>query len=114
MTRSKSFSLIALATSHLIDNDADQAAIVGTQAIDIALSVRSSRTRDRLLPLKSSADHHRGSAGALELSERIAGFAAMSPGCNWAATPSERPCLSRDHSLCTKVWRAAATVDCPT
>ncbi|MEV4315491.1 transcriptional regulator [Actinocrispum sp. NPDC049592] len=111
MARSKTFSLIALATSHLIENDTDHAAVVGAQAIDMAMTVRSSRTRDRLLPLRSTADHRRGSAGARELSERIAGFAAMSPGCGWAATPSERTCLSGNDSLCGTVWRPPATVD---
>jgi hypothetical protein len=79
MARSKSFSLIALATGHLIENDADQAAVVGSQAIDIALTVQSSRIRDRLLSLKNTADHRRDSAGARELSERIAGFTVWRP-----------------------------------
>ncbi len=108
--RSKSFSLIALATSHLITHDAAQAAAVGAQAIDIALTVKSARTRDRLLSLRKAADR-RGGAGTRELSERIAGFAAMSPGCGWAATPSAPTCLSRNHSLCTTVWRSPDTVD---
>jgi hypothetical protein len=111
MARSRSFSLIALATSHLIEDDADRAAVVGAEAIDIALTVRSSRTRDRLLSLKSATDQRRDSAGARELSERITAFAAMPPGCGWAAVPSERTCLSHNHSLCTTVWRPPATTD---
>lgn len=82
MARSKAFSLIALATSHLIEHDTDRAAAVGAEAIAIALTVKSSRTRDRLLTLKSAADRRRDSIDARELSERIAAFATLSPNCD--------------------------------
>jgi hypothetical protein len=111
MARSRSLSLIALATSHLIDHDADRAAAVGAEAIAIALTVKSSRTRDRLLSLKSAADQRGDNADARDLAERIAAFAAMSPGCSWAATPPERTCLSHSESPCTTVWRPSALVE---
>jgi hypothetical protein len=90
MARSRSFTLIALAASHLIEHDADRGAAVGAEAIATALMVKSSRVRDRLLSLKNAADQHRDNADARELSERIAAFAAVSPGHSWAAGQRSR------------------------
>jgi len=75
-TRSKSFVLMALATSHLLQGDVDQAATVGTEAITLAETVRSTRVKDRLLPLKREADRRRNDTRARELSERIVTFTA--------------------------------------
>lgn len=74
MARSTSFVLIALATSHLLQNDIDHAATVGAQAIELAETVRSTRVHDRLLPLKREANRRRGNTTAQELSERIVTF----------------------------------------
>lgn len=74
MTRSKSFVLIALATSHLLQNDISHAATVGTEAIRLAETVRSMRVQDRMLPLKREADRRRNNTNAHALSERIATF----------------------------------------
>ncbi|ONI90578.1 hypothetical protein ALI144C_02530 [Actinosynnema sp. ALI-1.44] len=90
MARSRSFSLVALAASHLIEHDADRAAAVGAEAIAVALTVRSSRVRDRLLSLKNMADQHRDNADARELSERIAVFAAVSPAHSRVASQRSR------------------------
>jgi hypothetical protein len=108
MTRSRSFVLIALATNHLLQGDLDQAATVGSEAIEIARTVRSTRVQDRLLPLKREADRRRDNTGARELSERIAMFAAMQPGCNWATDPpTQQPCTPHCPTPCTTVWRPA-------
>jgi hypothetical protein len=45
MTRSRSFNLISLATNHLLDDDIDHAAIVGAQAVAVAETVKTARTK---------------------------------------------------------------------
>jgi tetratricopeptide (TPR) repeat protein len=82
MTRSKSFVLIALATSHLLQNDTDHAATVGAKAIGLAETVRSTRVQDRLLPLKSEADRRRHNTHARELIEQIVTFTTTQPSCH--------------------------------
>jgi tetratricopeptide (TPR) repeat protein len=79
MARSKSFVLIALATSHLLQDDIDHAATVGAEAIGFAETVRSSRIHDRLLPLKREADRRRHNTNARELSEQIVTFTTLLP-----------------------------------
>jgi hypothetical protein len=74
MARSNSFVLIALATSHLLQNDIDHAATVGAKAIVLAETVRSTRIHDRLLPLKREADRRRDNTNAHALSDRIVTF----------------------------------------
>jgi tetratricopeptide (TPR) repeat protein len=76
MARSKSFNLSMLATNHLLDGDVDHGARVGRSAVDAAESLKSARTRDRMLPLKKEADRRRNNSDARDLSDRIAKFLA--------------------------------------
>jgi hypothetical protein len=83
MARSNSFVLIALATSHLLQDDIDHAATVGAEAIRLAETVRSTRVQDRLLPLKCEADRRRHNTDAHALSEQIAIFTTTQPSSRW-------------------------------
>ena len=106
MTRSRSFTLISLATNHLLEDDIDHAATVGAQAVAVAESVKTVRTKDRVRPLKREADKRRDNADARALSERIATFTATRPGCCWtSAAPSPQPCTPSCGSPCESVWR---------
>lgn len=106
MTRSRSFNLILLATNHLLDDDVDQAATVGAQAVAVCESVKTTRTKDRLQPLKREADKRRATADARALSKRIATFTATRPGCCWtSAAPPPQPCTPSCGSPCQRVWR---------
>jgi tetratricopeptide (TPR) repeat protein len=106
MTRSRSFNLISLATNHLLDDDVDQAATVGAQAVAVCESVKTARTKDRLQPLKREADKRRNNADARALSKRIAMFTATRPGCCWtSAAPPPQPCTPSCESPCQRVWR---------
>lgn len=74
MARSKTFEMVALATNHLIDGDVDHAARVGRSALDVAETLKSARTRDRMKPLKVEADRRSNNSDARDLSERIAKY----------------------------------------
>ncbi len=105
MTRSRSFNLISLATNHLLDDDVDHAATVGAQAVAVCESVRTTRTKDRLLPLKREADKRRNNADARALSKRIATFTATKAGCCWTSAAPPQPCTPSCGSPCERVWR---------
>lgn len=72
MARSKVFCQTMLATSHLIDGDADHALEVADAALTGAASLNSTRITDRLRPLWTQADQRRANANARELADRIA------------------------------------------
>ncbi|WP_077011677.1 hypothetical protein [Saccharothrix sp. ALI-22-I] len=74
MARSRAFSLVALATNHLVEHDFDHAAEVGGQALAAAGEVGSTRVADRLTPLRRLADRYRTDPHARTLSDRIAAF----------------------------------------
>ncbi|MCC8251459.1 tetratricopeptide repeat protein [Saccharothrix luteola] len=74
MTRSRAFSLMALAANHLVDGDFDHAAEVGGRALALAATIRSTRVADRLRPLRHLADRHPGNPHARALSARIGAF----------------------------------------
>ncbi|PSL53900.1 hypothetical protein B0I31_108347 [Saccharothrix carnea] len=74
MTRSRAFSLMALAANHLVDGDFDHAAEVGDRALAVAGAVGSTRVADRLRPLRRLADRYPANAHARTLSARIAAF----------------------------------------
>lgn len=76
MTRSKTFTLILLATCHLLDGNTDLATAIGTQAIALATTLTSTRPAARMHPLKHHADNHAGNPDARHLSHLIATFAA--------------------------------------
>ncbi len=106
MTRSRSFTLISLATNHLLDDDIDQAHTVGAQAVTVCESVKTARAKDRMRPLKREADKRRNNADARALSQRIATFTATRPGCCWTrAAPEPQPCTPDCGSPCDRVWR---------
>ncbi|OXM52671.1 hypothetical protein [Amycolatopsis alba] len=72
MARSKAFCLTMLATSHLVDGDADRSAEVADAVLTDAGSLKSSRLTDRLRPLWTQAHVRRANADARDLADRIA------------------------------------------
>jgi tetratricopeptide (TPR) repeat protein len=74
MARSKAFNLSALATNHMIDGDVDHGTRVGRSAIELAESIKSARTKDRMRPLRVEADKRRNNSDARDLAERIDQF----------------------------------------
>jgi len=69
--RSRTFNLVSLSMNHLLDGDADHAATVGAEAVELGTTLKSTRTRDRIWPLKKEADKLRANPAAGELSDRI-------------------------------------------
>lgn len=67
MTRSRAFSLIALALNHLWQGDADEAATVAATAVDQAAGLTSARLRKKLEPLRAEAEQRR----AVDLADLI-------------------------------------------
>lgn len=76
MARSKTFSLSALATNHLLDGDVDHGVRLGRNALDLAEHLKSGRTKDRLKPLKREAGRRSNNADSRDLYERISDFCA--------------------------------------
>lgn len=76
MARSKAFNLGALATNHLLDGDIDHGAKVGHAAVELASNLKSSRVKDRLMPLKKEADKRRNNSNARDLSDTLEGLYA--------------------------------------
>lgn len=72
--RSRSFTLVMLSLNHMLEGDIDQAGEVGAEAVALCEGVRSTRTKDRMRPLKREADKRRRHAGAADLSERMSAF----------------------------------------
>ncbi|MFJ7211958.1 hypothetical protein [Amycolatopsis sp. NPDC098790] len=71
MTRSRSLTLIWLATVHALDGDLDVATAVGEEAIELAGALRSPRTRQRLHSLSAAARRFSGNADAQEIVDRV-------------------------------------------
>ncbi|MEU0533027.1 hypothetical protein [Amycolatopsis tolypomycina] len=71
MARSRSLTVIWLATVHALGGDLDVAAEAGREAIELAGVLRSPRTRQRLRTLSAAARRHRHDARAREIIERI-------------------------------------------
>lgn len=71
MARSRSLTLIWLATVHALDGDLDVAAEAGWEALELAGALRSPRTRQRLRTLSAAARRHRRDARAWEIIERV-------------------------------------------
>ena len=74
MARSTTFSLISLATCHLLAGDADEANSVADLVLEASKTLRSVRPRDRMRPLKAEADRRRGNAVLRDMAERIGAF----------------------------------------
>ncbi|MEV7037242.1 hypothetical protein [Amycolatopsis sp. NPDC051061] len=71
MTRSRSLTLIWLATVHALDGDLDVATAVGEEAIELAAALRSPRTWQRLNSLSAAARRFSGNADAREIVDRL-------------------------------------------
>ncbi|WP_410630590.1 hypothetical protein [Amycolatopsis sp. cmx-4-83] len=71
MTRSRSLTLIWLATVHALDGDLDVASAVGEEAIELAAALRSPRTRQRLHSLSSAARRFSGNVDARDIADRV-------------------------------------------
>lgn len=74
MTRSRAFAPMSLATCHLLDDRVDAAAAVGHEALDLCTRLMSTRTVERLRPLRNEAERRRSHPAARELAERIRAF----------------------------------------
>jgi len=72
MERSLTFELTALATVRLNAGDLALGVAEGRRAVNLAETVRSVRTVDRLEPLRVAAERHPNDSGAAELVHRIA------------------------------------------
>lgn len=70
MVRSRTFSLILLSTSHLVEGNVQAGVDAGLRALATAGTVRSARVRDRFRPLACQARHH-DHAAARDLAERV-------------------------------------------
>jgi tetratricopeptide (TPR) repeat protein len=71
MSRSRSLTVIWLATVHALDGDLDVAAAVGQEAMGLAGALRSPRTRHRLRTLSAAARRFSGNAEAQEIVDRV-------------------------------------------
>jgi len=71
MARSRSLTLIWLATVHALDGDLDVAIAVGEEAVELAGALRSPRVRQRLYSLSAAARRFSGNADARDIIERI-------------------------------------------
>jgi hypothetical protein len=71
MTRSRSLTVIWLATVHALGGDLDVAAGVGQEVIEVVAALRSPRTRLRLRTLSAAARRFSGDTLAREIVERI-------------------------------------------
>ncbi|MGH3620968.1 MAG: transcriptional regulator, partial [Sciscionella sp.] len=78
MARSKTFSMSALATNHLVEGDVDHGARIGRNAVDLAEHIKSKRTRDRMRPLRIEADKRANNSDARDLSELVTRFVTSS------------------------------------
>ncbi|MEJ2854240.1 MULTISPECIES: tetratricopeptide repeat protein [unclassified Saccharothrix] len=74
MERSRVFSLISFATCHLLDDQVDAAVDLGNEAVDRSEALTSTRTVQRLRPLRDEAARRRRHPGARALVKRIHAF----------------------------------------
>ena len=71
MARSRSLTVIWLATVHTLDGDLDVAAELGREVVEVAAALRSPRTRQRLRSLSAAARRFPGDTQAAEIVDRI-------------------------------------------
>ncbi|MBB5955904.1 hypothetical protein FHS29_002485 [Saccharothrix tamanrassetensis] len=74
MARSRAFSLISLATCYLLDDQVDAGVALGEQVVTLCGQLVSTRTADRLRPLRNEAARRKAHPGARALVERIRAF----------------------------------------
>ncbi|ONI90805.1 hypothetical protein ALI144C_02290 [Actinosynnema sp. ALI-1.44] len=79
MARSRTFTLILLAMSHLVDGEVDEGVEMGSHALACAENLASVRVHERMLRLKADAERHDTHTGARKLATRIAAL-TIPPG----------------------------------
>ncbi|MFJ8913055.1 hypothetical protein [Amycolatopsis sp. NPDC102389] len=75
MSRSLALTLIMLAQNHALQGDFDEAVRTGTEAVELARGLGSTRTKDRLAPLAALLREHADPASR-DLLARIDGYRA--------------------------------------
>ncbi|MFC0112065.1 hypothetical protein [Kibdelosporangium aridum] len=100
MARSRAFCLISLSLNHLLGSDADEADAVGALAVQAATGLKSSRTKDRMRPLRDEAGRRSTNPSARSLTDRLHAFNATLIGCSWVPTRRLPGC---DES-CSRPW----------
>ncbi|WP_410673318.1 tetratricopeptide repeat protein [Amycolatopsis sp. cmx-4-68] len=78
MARSRAFCLAMLAHAHLLEDDLERGAAIGTEAVDAAETLKSVRTKDRLRPLRLEAENRRDHAAVRGLAEHLTAFVVSS------------------------------------
>ncbi|MEU7482082.1 tetratricopeptide repeat protein [Lentzea sp. NPDC042327] len=71
LVRGRTFSLILLSTSHLVEGDVQGVVDCGMRALTMSALVDSARVRDRFRPLASLVRRHEDYAGAWGLADHI-------------------------------------------
>ncbi|MFC3453028.1 hypothetical protein [Amycolatopsis speibonae] len=71
MSRSLALTLSMLAQNHALQGDFDEAVRTGTEAVDLARGLGSTRTKDRLAPLAALLRARTTDSGSRELLDRI-------------------------------------------
>ncbi|XVS60932.1 hypothetical protein ACQPYE_21750 [Actinosynnema sp. CA-299493] len=95
MARSRAFSLISLAASHLLEDQVDAGVEVGARAVDLCEQLASHRTVERLRPLRNEAQRRRSHRGARNLADRIRAFRPPSSGRGDTYQIAEKPTSRR-------------------
>ncbi|EME58567.1 hypothetical protein [Amycolatopsis decaplanina] len=76
MSRSLALTLIMLAQNHALQGDFDEAVRTGTEAVDLARGLGSTRTKDRLAPLAALLRGRAADPASRDLLDRIDGYRA--------------------------------------
>ncbi|MFC9253508.1 hypothetical protein [Amycolatopsis thailandensis] len=76
MSRSLALTLSMLAQNHALQGDFDEAVRTGTEAVDLARGLGSTRTKDRLAPLARLLRRRATDPGSRDLLDRIDGYRA--------------------------------------
>jgi transcriptional regulator with XRE-family HTH domain len=71
MSRSRAFSLTALATNHIRQGDVDLGVRIGREALSLATGLKSKRVADRLEPLEIEAGLRSSNSDSRQLSQTI-------------------------------------------
>lgn len=79
LARSRTFSLILLSTSNLVEGDVHTGVENGSRALVMSAHIGSDRVRDRLRPLASLARTHEKHSAARNLADRIDVCSSSSP-----------------------------------
>jgi hypothetical protein len=77
--RSRAFCQIRLASMIMVVSDPDEAAVIGTDALSVASTIRSRRLNNHLRDLRQASERHTGTAQVAELCGRIDAIVRGSP-----------------------------------